>query len=241
MKKMKFILLTMGLLAMMFTFQSCLDDDKDEPYYQPTALVTVRPIDGGVTFQLDNNTTLYPSNLKKSPFGDKVVRALVNYTDEGTSGNVHSIYVNWIDSIRTKQPVFTLGTEEDILKYGDDPVEIVKDWVTIAEDGFLTLRIRTEWGPAHIPHILNLVTGVNPDDPFDLVLHHDAQGDGIGTMGDGLIAFDLNNLPSVQGQDVKVKLHWDSYSGEKTAEFDLHLNAPKTQIQENIPYNHMIE
>ncbi len=50
-----------------------------------------------------------------------------------------------MDSIRTKMPVVSAGENNDE-KFGNDPIEIVKDWVTIAEDGYLTLRIRTKWG-----------------------------------------------------------------------------------------------
>ncbi|CEN49242.1 conserved hypothetical protein [Capnocytophaga canimorsus] len=54
--------------------------------------------------------------------------------------------INWIDSIRTKKPVPDLGAENDA-KYGNDAIEVVKDWLTVAEDGYLTLRIRTQMEP----------------------------------------------------------------------------------------------
>ena len=85
--------------------------------------------------QLDESTSLVPTNMKASPFGDKKVRALVNYTIDERSygGNQQSVYVNWIDSIRTKQPVMTQGSEEKNAKaFGNDPIEIVRDWVSVA-------------------------------------------------------------------------------------------------------------
>ena len=72
-------------------------------------------------------------------------------------------------------------------------------------------------------HYINLVTGTNPDDPFDLVLRQDAKGDTYGTWGDALIAFNLNELKRVHGDKVKLTLRWMSYSGEKSTTFDLRL------------------
>lgn len=93
------------------------------------------------------------------------------------------MYVNWIDSIRTKQPVETQGSEaENVKVYGNDPIEIVKDWVSVAEDGYVTLRIRTLWG-GNATHIINLVNGVNKDNVYEFDLRHNAQGDTNGKNG----------------------------------------------------------
>lgn len=203
------------------SLSSCTSNDDNMALLQPTALVTVRPSDSGTfTLQLDNTTTLYPTNMKSSPFGNKEVRALVNYTDEGSRGNTRNVYINWIDSIRTKKTVPDLGIENDA-KYGNDAIEIVNDWVTIAEDGYLTLRIRTQWGLLNNKHNINLLTGVNPDNPYEVELRHDANGDIGGNMGDALIAFNLNDLPLKDGETVKLKLNWKSFSGPKTTEFEL--------------------
>ena len=229
MKRFGLTTFALGTILLSGTLSSCTNDDDNMTLLQPTALVTVRPTDSGAfTLQLDNTTVLYPSNMKSSPFGNKEVRALVNYTDEGERGDARSVHINWIDSIRTKKPVPDLGIENDE-RYGNDAIEIVKDWVTIAEDGYLTLRIRTLWGVADNKHYINLLTGVNPEDPYEVELRHDANGDTGGSMGDALIAFNLNDLPQKDdGQDVKLKLNWKSFSGPKSAEFELYLR-PKEQ------------
>lgn len=223
MNKLKTIIMACGLVAAGCMFQSCDDDDDDVKVFRYNALVTVRPSsDGSFEMQLDNETTLRATNLKSSPFGDKEVRALINYSDmsETERYNTRSVYVNWMDSIRTKLPVATAG-DDDAVKYGDDAVEIVRDWVTVAEDGYLTLRVRTIWGAYGRPHYLNLVQGVNPDNPYEFELRHDARGDLQGYMGDALIAFNLNSLPDNDGSEKKIKLRWKSFSGPKSAEFDL--------------------
>ena len=204
-----------------FAFTSCDDDDCDLDYSRlPTALVTVYPEETGFFMQLDDRTKLIPTNMKASPYGDKTVRALVNFTEqEKTTGDVRNVHINWIDSIRTKMPVTTAGEEDDKV-YGNDPVEIVRDWVTVAEDGFLTLRFRTVWGGTQT-HTVNLLTGVNPDNPLEFTLRHNAAGDNMGAMGDALIAFNLNEILKDCDSEVTIKLNWTSFSGKKSTEFKL--------------------
>ncbi len=233
-----------GVVVLMM-LPSCTNDDGSAELLRPTALVTVCPnADGSFIMQLDDETQLVPTNLKTSPFGTKEVRALVNYTETNVSPQdtrVRNVEVNWLDSIRTKLPVETLG-EQDAAKYGNDPVEIIQDWVTVAEDGYLTLRIRTLWGTPHATHVLNLVTGTNPKNPYELELRHDAKGDRNGRWGDALIAFNLNKLPGANAGNVKIKLKWMSFTGEKSAEFEIKMRPLKQGIDvNNIRYTKGIE
>ena len=215
--------LSVILLAMSTTlFSSCdLDDNDNEVSFRPTALVTVKPDTDSFFLQLDDSTRLFPVNMTKSPFGDKEVRALVNYNIEEKKSSMQSVHINWIDSIRTKMTVPSLGDKNNTT-YGNDPVEIVNDWVTVAEDGYLTLRVRTRWGYGNKVHYLNLLTGVNPENPYEVELRHDAKGDSPIQMGDALIAFNLREL--LKGADkekIKFTLRWNSFSGAKKTEFDL--------------------
>ena len=75
----------LGLMACTFSLSSCDSDSDDEIILQhPTALVTVYPSTSeGFILQLDDSTSLVPTNLKTSPFGEKKVRALVNYSSFG--------------------------------------------------------------------------------------------------------------------------------------------------------------
>jgi len=232
---MKKIGLFATIIGATLLLSSCWDDSDDYVDVRPTGLVTVYPqTDGGFNMQLDDRTVLYPTNLKTSPYKDKVVRALVNFTDDprgerqdidGSEDIVKRyVKVNWMDSIRTKTPVYTTG-KDDALVYGDDPIDIMRDWVTVAEDGFITLRVRTTWGPYHKPHRLNLVSGTNPDDPFEFVLRHDAQGDMGMEFGDALIAFNLNDMTNASSSDeITVKLNWESFNGPKKLEFKLRMH-----------------
>lgn len=244
MTKQHFLLSVVGVVVLMM-LPSCINDDDSSELLRPTALVTVCPnADGSFIMQLDDETLLVPTNLKSSPFGTKEVRALVNYTETNVSPQdkkTRNVEVNWLDSIRTKLPVETLG-EQDAVRFGNDPVEIVQDWVTVAEDGYLTLRIRALWSSPHATHILNLVTGTNPKDPYELELRHDAKGDKNGRWGDALIAFNLNKLHGADAGKAKIKLKWKSFTGDKSAEFEIKMRPLKQQIDaNNIQYSNGIE
>ena len=219
-----------GLFAMLAIFfsvglQSCLNDDDDTFYlshYYANALVTVKLSANNTPYlQLDDSTTLRPVNMTDSPFGEKEVRALTNFdpSDEAPQEYDRAVFVNWIDSILTKPMAPNLGEEENNRTYGNDPVEILNDWVTIAEDGYLTLRFATRWGNGQ-PHFVNLISTQNPDNSYEVEFRHNAFGDTEGKMGDALVAFKLDELTDTQGETVKLKLKWNSFSGEKSAEFD---------------------
>ena len=243
MKKFNFLFAAVMMFGSAALFQSC-DDDDDVDLRLPTAIVTVCPEeDGSFVMNLDNETVLQPTNMNKSPFGKKEVRALVNYTEtEASEGKsvLRNVQINWIDSIRTKAPVMT--TENNDEAFGKDPIDIIADWVTVAEDGYITLRVRTIWGNNRVPHVINLVTGVNPSDPYEMELRHDAKGDVNGYMGDALIAFNLNALPDFK-DTVKIKLKWQSFSGEQSTEFDLKMrgNAPSEAMLDNSLCRRLVE
>lgn len=219
-----------GLVAavmLVSSFSACDNDDTYIWYYDavPNALVTVKPVDeAGFYMQLDDSTTLHPVNMSVSPYGDKEVRALVNYAyvrpvENDYEKRSFKVNVNWIDSILTK-PAVPYPADGDVSEYGEDPIEIVRDWVNIAEDGYLTLRFRTRWGNNGVVHFVNLLTGVNPDDPYEVEFRHNAYGDVNGTPGDALVAFRLSDLPDTNGKTVKLTLKYKSFSGEKSIRFD---------------------
>lgn len=244
MTKKHFLFSVIGFVLLMM-LPSCINENDSLKLLRPTAVVTVRPNpNGSFIMQLDNTTQLVPTNMQTSPFGMKEVRALVNYSEGDVSSedkNIRKVAINWLDSIRTKLPVESLG-ELDDTKYGNDPVEIVADWVTVAEDGYLTLRIRTLWGVSETPHVLNLVTGTNPDNPYELELRHDAKGDINGHMGDALIAFNLNKLPEAKDNTAQIKLKWKSFTGDKCTQFEIKMHAPEKEIDaSNILYSGEIE
>lgn len=216
------IISILGLAAIALSSQSCLKDNSGQSNLYANAIVTVKPNadNSSVVLQLNDSVVLKPTNISKSPFGTKEVRALTfcrGSFDEKKAGT-YDIAISWLDSILTKQPVVSLG-DEDEKTYGKDPVEIVNSWETVVEDGYITLRFRTNWGSNGIIHTFNLVTGTDPDDPYTVVFRHNAKEDTEGQLGDGIVAFNLGSLPDTGGKYVPLTLKWKSFSGEKSVEF----------------------
>lgn len=224
MKRLKFLSVALVALFAVSSFTSCSTSDGytiGDIY--PTALVTVKPYADNTHcyLQLDEKTTLYPVNISGLPYGTAPVRALINYlaVDDDPKDCDRAVRVVWMDDILTKHPVQHGNLTQEYL--GDDPLEIVKDWVTLVEDGYLTLRFRTLSNGLGATHMLNLVTGVNPENPYEVRLRHYAGDDTTGSMVDGLVAFDLSSLPATDDPNAKLTLVWNSFSGEKSAEFPL--------------------
>lgn len=220
MNKVKLTWTLVLMAAASIVLPSCLDDDdNDYATVFPNALVTLKnnPDDGTFFMQLDDSTTLTPTNIKESPYGNKELRAFVNFTQEASprSARNYDVHVNWIDTVRTKPMDIHLGEAANVMTYGNDPLEIVNDWATVVEDGYLTLRFRTYFSMG-ATHYLRLVKG---DNPYEVTLYHNADGDLHGQIADGVIAFRLNDLPDTEGETVNLTLKWNSFSGEKSAQF----------------------
>ena len=223
MNKWTKILLLAATLSGTLVFSSCLDND-DNYYYTAynNAIVTAKTdTDGTFYLQLDDSTTVLPVNIAQSPFGEKEVRALMNFDFSGEPAGKYdrSVAVYWMDSILTKPIATDLGNKNDSV-YGTDPIEIVSDWVNIVEDGYLNLHFRINSGNTYTKHFVNLLPTNNPDNPYEVEFRHNAYGDTNGQPKDGMVAFKLDQLPDTQGKTVKLKLKWKSYAGEKTTEFD---------------------
>lgn len=222
MNRIKQNLIMIAAFAATSIATSCnVNDNETSGSTIPDAVVTIKPVDTNSFYmQLDEKTTLKPINLKGSPYGEEEMRALVSFTEanENPAPYDKAVRVTWMDKILTK-PVI-IGEEVTKEDYGNDPVEIVDSWETDVEDGYITLRFRTISSNTGQKHRVNLVAE-NPENPYEVTFHHDAEGDLYGErMVDGLVAFRLSNLPDTQGQTVKLKLRWDSFSGPKEHEFD---------------------
>lgn len=221
MKRKNLLYLMVILLATTLWLPACDNDDNDVWYSYPNALVTVKPVNANSFYmQLDDNTTLKPINLQGSPFGSKEVRALVNYRlrDENPAPYNHAVWVYWIDSILTKPAISVKEMNPDV-DYGNAPVEIINDWVTVAEDGYLTVRFRALVGNSGRHHYVNLITGVNPDNPYEVEFLHNANGDSEDRWADGIVAFRLDGLPVTDSETVTLTLRWQSYTGPRSAKF----------------------
>lgn len=210
---------------------SCSKNTTDYSKYYPNYILTCKTDDAGTFYlQLDDKTTALPLNVKKPLFGGKEVRALANITDKGKGTKENGgenfdrvVEINTIDSILTKKTVPTLGSvAEDEKKYGRDHVAIIDLWATGVEDGYLNLCFDAAWGRYGRVHYINLVTGTDPEDPYTLVLRHNANGDDYMSgsyVARSLVAFSLRELPDTQGKTVDLTLKYDTRDGQKSVKY----------------------
>ncbi len=213
--KIAAVCLTVVLLSA--TIQSC-SSEEDNGYSKAyaNAVVTIKPNadNSQMYLQLDSNTLALPTNRKASPYGTKEVRALANLSEvEGTATKPANklVFVNWLDTILTKPVAKNNGTDGNLKTYGSDPVEIVKSFETVAEDGYMTLRLRTVWG-GQKAHAINLVHRTDANTPYLFTLYHNANGETAGKVGDALVAFRLPDaVDSVSGA-INITVQWKSFT-----------------------------
>ena len=86
-------------------------------------------------------------------------------------------------------------------KYSD-PMDIILDWMTTLEDGFLTLHYMIP-SSGDKKHGFTLYRGMS--NQFYLI--HSAYGDTKGSLSDGIVCFDVSQvLPETDGETVKLSL-----------------------------------
>lgn len=182
-------------------------------YQSFSAIVTSKLSPSGeVYFQVTENETVYPANF--SSFGysfdrpRRIVCELVVFDRQyGNLGNY--ALIDWMEFVQ-EGPVQTAGKE------GEDGVEVLDDWMTSLEDGFLTLHFSTWWGVQQKRHELLLIVGENPDDPYEMRLEHHSNGDPKSMQADALVCFDLAGRLPVPADPAHtfVTLQWRNDAGE---------------------------
>ncbi len=229
MKTGKIFLGLISIFTACSLFTSCDNDTNDNIKRFPNAIVTIKPINGGESFNVWVSEKVQgpPSNLTKSPYGNKEVRAIANIKEEKDAKGKTKIYINWMDSIRTKQAIALKNPELELKKYGEDRLEIINGFGTVVEDGYLTLRFSTAMRDLKLKRDLNLIVQHSEKEPYKLVLAYNAHGDNRGRMASSLIAFRLSEIDKIAKKngkkEVTLQLHWKSYQGDKHVSFKYHV------------------
>ena len=169
------------------------------------AIVTVKQNDasGQIFFQLDDDTQLIPTNYNQPYNGlQRIICGLKVYPNDYCD-------VLWMDYLEKGELV-----KADDWDGNSDAADILSDWMTSVEDGFLTVHYSTWWGEGDVEHSLRLVSGKNPDNPYELWFCHSSNGDTPSKKADALVYFDINSLPSTGGDYVTLTLKWQSSAGE---------------------------
>ncbi|MDD7028178.1 MAG: NigD-like protein [Prevotellaceae bacterium] len=229
MKRIKTLMLLMVVALTAVSLQSCDDDDDDNYPGFNLATVTLKAptVDGGKWFmQLDDSTALEATNIASHPYGNKELRAYIRYNDikdmtnaptsRSTIKKMYSVNVLTIDTILTKKMDPMVDNMAEV--YGNDPVEVIDSWETVAEDGYLNIRFRTRWGN-NIKHRVTLVHRTDVNNPYTVEFIHNAHGDINGHVADGMVAFRLDDCFNKGDEPIEITLKWKSYSGEETAKF----------------------
>ena len=229
MKRIKTLMLLMVVALTAVSLQSCDDDDDDNYPEFNLATVTLKAptVDGGKWFmQLDDSTTLEATNIASHPYDNKELRAYIRYNDikdmtnaptsRSTIKKMYSVNVLTIDTILTKKMDPMVENMAEV--YGNDPVEVIDSWETVAEDGYLNIRFRTRWGN-NIKHRVTLVHRTDVNNPYTVEFIHNAHGDINGHVADGMVAFRLDDCFNKDDEPIEITLKWKSYSGEETAKF----------------------
>ena len=168
-----------------------------------TAIVTVKQDEAGLVFlQLDDNLCLYPRNYPEPFIRECRIICELSWWEGATRCEM-----GWMDYLQ-EGPV-----QSEPLAAGDG-VDIIPDWMTSVEDGYLTLHYSTLWGYGQVPHSLILVTGENPEDPYEVRLVHLNNGDPALEKADALVYFDLSSLPPTGGSAQTLTLKWINSAGQ---------------------------
>lgn len=224
MKRKIFYILTLALAASITV--SCSKDDDNFWADAVNATVTFRPqANGSYILKQDDSTALIVSNpsMKDYPFADKLEkRALIQYKkdsqveqreDPAFPGVKYWMNVTLysMEPMMTKEPVLFDSSKN----LGEDPIGLYLDAnmfpTTLIEDGYLMLCFNLPIRFDGLKHEINLVYGSNPDDPYELVVKHDAHGQTYGGESRAFVMnFPLKNLPDTKGETVKLTLKWYS-------------------------------
>lgn len=218
-------------VSALMVVSSCLPGA--DPVVQYFGTVTCKNNDGDIYFKESDTVALRADNLTLNPIpNERERRMLISFISDrkpmtpGVPGyeKTYVISLTSMDTVYTKQPVVSFGSEEqDAEAYGNDPLGLYVQEdvpvfpITSLEDGYLSIRFQFEGIPySGIVHEINLVTGANPDDPYEVEIRHNAKGETVGESVDGYIAFPLKSLPDTGGEVKTLTLVWNSVvSGKK--------------------------
>ena len=178
------------------------------------AIVTAKKDSQGAWYLYVTPTySVYPINTDMITFSGET-RATAQFVVTDVREGRTYVKLVAIDAIETKALNLT-----DDPSFGGDRLDVVDDWRTMVEDGYLSVRFSTYWGKNAKYHDLRLFR-LAGDDPYAVIIRQDSGGDAVNYKGDALVAFTLDGLPSTGGESVTLTLYYDSLDGgRKTKEF----------------------
>ena len=168
---------------------------KDASDVTSMATGTVKSRDGVRYIQLDAVSAGYvinPDGLQGIADGTRVFLQYREVLSTNTPDFcTETILVEWIS------PLEMGDIRYDMQASPGDPVEIILDWITCLEDGFLTLHYSVP-SKGKAAHSFSLYPGVSP---YEYRLMHDANGDTEGDRTDGIVCFAVGDLLPETGEE----------------------------------------
>ena len=182
------------------------EDSVNGSVQQYNAIVTVKQDpDGTVFFQVDDDTRLYPQYYPVTYSG--IVRIICNLRVDTDTGKCQVLWMDYLDQGTSVKGPMT----QDVT---DDGLDVIDDWMTTVEDGFLTVHYNASWGYSGVPHLL-FANAEDSEDPYSVRLIHSANGDEPLEEADAIVYFDLNEiLPDTEGDYKTLTLNWKNSNAE---------------------------
>ena len=175
------------------------------------AIGTVRSQDGVRFIRLDEKSCSQVMNPKEIAGIQDGTRVFLQYryvvSESIADFCTDAILVEWASPL-------DVGSVGDLTakSRGEDPVDIILDWMTSLEDGFFTLHYSIP-ASGNVKHDFTLYRGDSKD---VFILSHDAHGDTKGSLMDGLVCFDVSSLlPDTEGKTVKLYLDYIDLNNTK--------------------------
>lgn len=211
------------LMAVPMLFTAC-NDEGDDDYASMSvydALVTVVSGDKANLLVVNDSMAVKPAGVVGAMFNKPEVRAVAKFAVPSSVGKLtdgQEVRLLGLDSILTKPS--TPWTETLDKQLGGAPIDINRTWMTVAEDGYLTLHYTVMVGTKGGPHSLHLLKGRDPQKPYELELRHTDRGDYGSRYTQGLVAFDITDiLPGGTDKKLKLTVRYKGFDGkEKTLE-----------------------
>lgn len=175
------------------------------------AIATVKQdAEGAVYLQLNDSTRTYPLNYGRPYEGlCRIFCQLSRPNDKS------ECYIYWMFEIERGETV--LQDPATASGGGAIPVglDILDDWTTSVEDGFLTVHYSAWWGEGKVPHTLRLYRSPGQENTFELTLLHFDNGDTALEKADALVCFDIDPLLTpTQGEYRTLTLKWTTLEGK---------------------------
>ena len=174
------------------------------------AIGTVRSQDGVRFIRLDKQSCSQVMNPKEIADIKDGTRVFLQYRYVVASSIADfctdAILVEWASPLEMGEIRY------DMQARTGDPVDILMDWITSLEDGFLTLHYSVR-ASGSVKHDFSIYPSVETN-TYRLV--HDAHGDSKGDVTDGIVCFDVSGvLPDTEGETVELHLDYIDLNNTK--------------------------